>query len=258
MPFLRPMRARRAVWLRQFEERKQAMYRNFKTLCLGLFAAFAVSALVASAAQAASADFKSGAANAFVHIAQDPDEPFQKFSTPVGTLTCEEVTDTGNLAAQSAELTSESISYQKCHLTALKFPVTVDTNGCHLKFTAGATGGPGFSEGSLHIENCVEAKGITITVFNNADHKEEHRICTMHMFEQTVSPVNYYNRHTSGKREEVTIEANAVKIKASTTHSEISTLCSGITHEFEAQYTGRMTASTTVCGTPVDFTAIST
>jgi hypothetical protein len=234
------------------------MSRNLKALCLGPFAAFALSAI---AAMGAEADFKAGAANTVIHAVQDPDEPVQRLQTPIGTTTCEEVSGTAALAAQSPELTGEGIEFQKCHMTALKIPVTIDMNGCHFKFTAGTTtpGGPGFSSGSVHIEGCEEAKGITITVFNSmTEHNEAHRTCVMHWPEQTISPTIYQNRQTAGKKEEITIEANKAKVKTTTTQSTVGTLCSGATHEFEAEYTGRLTASGTVEGVPVDATLVST
>jgi hypothetical protein len=239
-------RAAPPAW--QLEERKQAMSRNLKALCLGLFAALAFSAFAASAAQAEKADFAAGEYPAEIHWTQDPDEPVQKFQSPVGTLTCEEVTGTATLAEQSQtltgkELTGKPIEYRKCHFSALKIPVTIDMNGCHFTFNAGTITVAGTSSGSVKIENCQEGKGITTTIFNNADHKEEHRTCTMHVLEQTISPVTYHNKQTVGKKEEVTIKTEAAKVKVTTTHSEVGTLCSAATHEFEFELTGRLTAS---------------
>jgi hypothetical protein len=251
----RPRRSGAAI---QGMKGSQSMKRNLKALCLGLFAAFALSAFAANSAMGAAADFKAGALNTVIHAVQDPDEPVQRFVTPIGTLTCEEVSGTATLAAQSPELTGKEIKYSKCHATALKIPVTVDVNGCHYKFTAG-TANAGGSVGSVHIENCLEGKGITITIFDSATiHTEPHNICTMHVAEQTVSPVNYFNRTTAGKNEEVTIEAKAAKVKTTTTHSENGSICTGATHEFEAEYTGRITASGTVNGVGTNATVVST
>jgi hypothetical protein len=241
------------------------MKRNLKALCLGLFAVFAFSAFAASAAQAEKADFAAGEYPAEVKTVQDPDEPVQKFVTPIGTLTCEEVEGTATLGEENqiltgTELTKKPIEYRKCHATALKIPTTVDVNGCHFTFNAGETTAPGTSKGSVKIENCVENKGITITIFNNADHKEEHRICTMHVSEQTVSPVTYHNKQTVGKKEEVTAKVEAAKVKTITTHSAIGTLCEKATHEFEAEYTGKLTASAIneISLEPINFTITGT
>jgi hypothetical protein len=238
------------------------MTRNLKVLGVAMAAVFAMSALAASAAYGAAADFKVAEEGKEVAgtLNTSAKSAFQTFTTSTGKITCATPGGTASLTGQSGEITAENLSFTNCHATALKLPATVDPNGCKFRFTAGTFNGalPG-SEGSVHLEGCEEGKGITVTIFSGSD-EPANLGCTIHVTEQTLNGISYVNgTNAATGKEDVTIKA-AVKgeIKALFTAGP-KNLCVNEHTETAGNYEGEVTVTATNNkGNAIDATVVST
>jgi hypothetical protein len=228
------------------------MIRNLKALGLLLVALLAMSALGGAVAQAAEdpADFAASEYPATVTTEADPNAPTQTFTTATGNITCQEVRGDATLAAQSNELTGTGVAetgpeFTNCHATALKFPTTVDTNGCHFTFTAGTAltepeGTFVDSTGSVRIHECDSATGVIVRIYGGAEHTEANLGCQIDVHEQELNGITYKNVETEGV-EEVTAEVNVQnQISAQFTPGPKG-LCKEETHT-GGSYTGKLTA----------------
>jgi long-subunit fatty acid transport protein len=125
------------------------MTRNFKALGLALVAAFAMSAVVASAASAA--EFHAEKAPVTLTGSQHAGEDV--FTTDAGTVSCEEATYTGSQATVTALTASATPKYSGCHAT-FGLNTTVDVNECKYIFNA--------NTGKVDI-SCPAGKVIAVT-----------------------------------------------------------------------------------------------
>lgn len=125
------------------------MTRNLKALGLALVAAFAMSAVVASAASAESAfKFKSNTANPILTATQHGSN-VDVFTTDAGTVSCNTANYVGSQAGTETNEIEVAPTYSGC--TAFGFiGVPIHTNGCKYRFTTGTKTGSDF-EGSVHI-----------------------------------------------------------------------------------------------------------
>lgn len=135
---------------------------NLKALGLALLAAFAMSAVAASAAHGTTAKFTAAEYPAVATGAQEgqptnSDNYFE--ATPNRKTECHVATYEATLAAASTELTVTP-HYTQCSSSILD--VTVDLNGCHFTFKTGAIHSTTEVTGTATV-NCAEGKEITIT-----------------------------------------------------------------------------------------------
>lgn len=169
------------------------MTRNLKILGVALAAAFATSAVMASAAMAEFPfEFHSEATTTTLtgkqHAGND------KFKTDGGTVECNNATYAGSQAGLTTKEASVTPTYSGC--TAFFFiNVPIDVNGCQYKFTTKTKVGTSF-EGTTHI--VCGAKPIEITATSK---------CTITVGSQTVGggTVTYTNVGT-GTTREITVD----------------------------------------------------
>ena len=219
------------------------MIRNLKALGLALVAVFAMSALVASAAQANFTVEGGGSAT----VKPVTTSEFQKFKTSLGTLKCSTVGGEGTFSNEASEITVHNISYTNCKNVLSVFPVTVDfPSGCHYTFT---TAEP-TTEAEVHL-TCGEGESITITIFPSGDEKhEEAPVCTYHIFGPQTFPIEYHN---VTHNEHMAVEVTANEAPVATSHD--GSLCG--TGSETAHYTGTFVAAGESGGKPVGVTVHS-
>jgi hypothetical protein len=215
------------------------MIRNFKALGLAVVAVLAMSAVVASAAQAV--EFKAGAYPATLTAKAESiaNGGSQKFVTTAGTVTCDTVTGTGTLSAQSPSITISN-TYTDSALEAegkkdtctgpLGSQPVIEMNECKYKFVA---------SGTVDII-CPEGKSIVV---NGGG------LCTVKMGGQTGLKATYTNI-VEGGVEAVTFSPAASTIKY--THSGLCGNGSGAT----GSYTGNVIITATNGGKPTNFTIV--
>jgi len=193
------------------------MIRNFKVLGLALVAAFAMSAVVASAA---SADFRSESDHTIITGTQGVPNTF---TVTAGTTHC----GTATFEGTSTETTSSSITitptYENCRITNFGVETvnaTVDMNGCHYLLT---------TTGQVHLE-CNTGLGSAVEVTAP--------LCVITVHPQTVSSVDYANIG-SGTTREVRVTATATGI----TYTQSATCPGGNNTYHNGTYNGTVTAT---------------
>jgi len=156
------------------------MIRNFKVLGLAFVAAFAMSAVAASAA---SADFRSEAEHTIITGTQGTTNTL---TLAAGTTHC----SIAEFEGTSTETTSSQITvtphYTGCKITNFGFETVIATaemNGCHFLFT---------TTGLVHLE-CNTGLGSAIQVTAP--------LCTITVHPQTISHVGFDNLSVGTTRE---------------------------------------------------------
>jgi len=204
------------------------MIRNLKALGLALIAVFAMSALMASAAQA-QGKFTVEAGTQELTGTQDDEEGqntatgLQVFETTSGKVQCDEVH--GQVLSgkfNETEVTAQNIHYQnngKVDQCSGPFSTSpkIEFNGCDYTFTVGETIGETGMEttsNQVHIK-CPVGKQITITA----------PFCQIHVPEQTIQMTaagDHVVFHTiTGTPDDVTVDAHVTGI-----HYQGTELCS--------------------------------
>jgi hypothetical protein len=234
------------------------MIRNLKALGLALVAVFAMSAVAATGASAATGEFQWEAGTTKIVGEADPTAPSQEFKITPGAITasftCDEVSgEATGLTGTSDEgkgVTAQNIVYSDTGTTpaveectgkvngiAVKTPVKF--NGCDYKFTADKTvgaAGAGLVEGTVHIV-CAGANVIEVKAAG----------CLVKVAPQTVGRITYTTKTTGDGLEHVTAHAE-VGLAAGNTHNDaIDYTTSGITcgvhNETDGTYEGKVTFS---------------
>jgi hypothetical protein len=214
------------------------MTRNLKAFGLVLVAAFAMSAVVTSAAQATAGKFTWGSTTQKITTVQDTGAGGnQIFTTTPGTVTCNEVTGSATIAkgtTESEEVLSNAITYSNSGSadtcpgpfgTQPKF----EMNGCNYRYTAGVTIGTSGMEttGTTHIV-CPAGKQI---VFNTTG-------CTIKVPAQTPTGGHViYRTITTTPQNHVTAEITLT----GTTYSDSGLLCGTHADETNGTFTGNVT-----------------
>jgi len=138
------------------------MTRYLKVLGLTLVAAFAMSAVVASAASAANFNFHSEGTSTVLTGTQHAGSDV--FKTDGGTVSCSSATYTGSQTGSTAESVEVTPTYSGC--TAFGFiNVPIHVNGCKYKFATSETK----YQGAVHIICAtkpieITSPGCTVTV----------------------------------------------------------------------------------------------
>ncbi len=200
------------------------MIRNFKALGLALIAVFAMSALVASAAQAAAGEFTAES------------YPVTLTGSQVGTNTltvgngarvvsCTTASATGTLAGTSTTLTLTP-SYSGCTSTGA-LPATVTVNGCDFSLTSNtvtATTGTGSATVA-----CPAGKEIIVDIYASAaKHAENVRACEYHIAAQGPLSAGEYHLEGAGSTREITA---TLAVKPATKNTVGSKLLCGLAAE---------------------------
>jgi hypothetical protein len=159
------------------------MTRNLKVLGLALMAAFALSAVGASTASAATELFHSEVEPTILEGAQIGAD---KITTTAGVLTCTSVVLKGTMTQKTVSDLTLHLELSGCTLSGAEFvSATVNTTGCNYTFTQ-----PNSKSGV--VDNVCEAgKNITATAFG----------CTITFSSQNNLAVSYKNTGTGTTRD---------------------------------------------------------
>jgi uncharacterized protein affecting Mg2+/Co2+ transport len=213
------------------------MIRNLKAFGLVLVAAFAMSAVMASASSAAGI-FTWGNTTQKITAVQDTGEGGKQiFTTTPGTVTCNEVTGSATIAkgtTESTEVLSSSITYNNSG-SADTCPgpfgtqPKIEMNGCNYRFTAGQTIGTSGKEttGTAHIV-CPAGQQIVINATG----------CTIKVPTQTPTGGHIiFKTIITTPQNHITIETTLSGI----TYSDSGLLCGTHADETNGTYTGNVT-----------------
>jgi hypothetical protein len=212
--------------------------RKLKTMGIALIAVFALTAVVASAAQASEFGWASGTTKI-----ERSANTVQKFNVPgIGSFECNEVVAfaTGLTGTGAASVTTDkgSLTYNDTTKGSDKCPAslgtaTIATNECQYVFTPGTSTGTGTSSGFVDIV-CPTGKSIEVNVSG---------LCLVKVGPQTgLGPVAYSTN--AGPPTSVTITPNVTNIAWSTAPKSLCGTHSGTT----ATYTGDVTVIGTNSG----------
>jgi len=225
------------------------MTRKLKAMGAALVAVLAISALVASAAQAQFTVEGGGSAT----VTMEASSTNQTLKAAFGSIKCKKLHGTGSFTSGANELTIENVEYTECSALAGLDPVTVDFNThCHYIFTSNTTSNPKKEE--VHL-SCSEGS-ITITFFPSGTPTphEEHAspICVFHIFAPETAtqtfPVTYDNVTLANGK--MGVEVTFSEVALNTTHE--GSLCGS--GEETMHYTGTSRVSGTSGGSPVGIT----
>jgi hypothetical protein len=196
------------------------MTRNLKVLGLALMAAFALAAVGASGASAATELFHSEVEPTILEGSQ---VGTHKFTTTAGNVTCSTAVFKGTAKLKTESDQTIHPEYSGCNLSGAEFvSATVSTTGCNYTFTQ-----PNSKAGVTDIV-CEVGKNITVTAFG----------CTITVGPQNNLAVSYKNTGTGAGRD-VDVNAEATNVVYSHT---------GFTCGTGSGTTGTYTGETTVKG----------
>jgi hypothetical protein len=176
------------------------MTRNLKVLGLALVASFALSAMVASAAQAESFWFTSEIASPTITGSQKA-AFFDKFKTDSGTVTCEKATYTGSATGTTSATITIIPKYEECEIAGV--PAKIDMNSCDYIFTQ-------------HTK--IETTKYTVTTTINCTGTNEIKVtitppggtvkCTINIPHQTIATGVTATNGTSGGKADITADVS--------------------------------------------------
>jgi hypothetical protein len=173
------------------------MTRNIKVLGLAIVAALALTAVMASAAQATTT-FTAGSSSGKIEAVQTTE---QVFTTTSGTVRCTGATQVGSFTTASFTSLTVTPSYSGCKAFGF-LSATVDTEGCTYTFTGNASG----STANVDI-NCPAGKEIHVTTSG----------CVLHVPAQTNVGHVGFKSNTSQNPDDVDAEATLTGIKYTAT-----------------------------------------
>lgn len=183
------------------------MTRKFKALGLSLVAVFAMSAVVASAAQAGHIGWESGATKLTAKALQ-----IQEFDTTAGTIKCNEISGEVDLSKYSnptETLETENLKYtnngsSNCESSVSGFEPTVEMNECDYRFHADETveNNPDAIEVTTDVV-CPTGKDITI----NGGF-----LCTVHVGSQSGLTTLTATTNTEVTPEDIVLEPDVTNI----------------------------------------------
>lgn len=203
------------------------MARNLKTLGLSLVAAFAMSALVVSAAQAA-LYFTVSATPA--GIVGEAFSETQEWTIAGLTIGCTKVSASATQKVLwDYEMRLEGIKYEECTETETNLPTTITMNGCRYKLTVEFEITKTSAEGTTHIYNCT--KPIEINVDNGG--------CLIKVIEQKVGKITYNDLTGGGGIHYISMPAAITKLWA----TYKGKLC-GNKEDYEPEFNGTFNGKT--------------
>lgn len=215
------------------------MHRNLKVLGLALVAVFAMTAVLASAAQA-QVKATVGASPAILtgEVIEHPTiGKSQTFTLSGGQkLSCEEVKATGTVLNGATSITA-SPTYSKCKavIGTETHLVTVTMNGCDYLFHGGVeVSGTTFKEVEVDLV-CPEGKEVEIHVYKSATTETE-ELCTYKVHSFVGNKGNETHNEGTGSTNDVTITTSAENVATTRTGSLLCGAASTV-----AKYTGSTT-----------------
>ena len=159
---------------------------KLSTLSIATVAALAMSAAVASAAQAAVFTVEGGGEATLTLVA----EGTQVFKAGFGKANCKEVSGEAALGGESSELTTENLSYTNCS-ASIGFPATVSVpSGCHSDYTAAPVTFSGV--GHRTCNSLITWIILLIYAFGDEEYSEE-PICTIYGQAPSTFEIVYHN-----------------------------------------------------------------
>lgn len=198
------------------------MIRNLKALGLAAMAVFAMSAVVAQAAQA-EALFHSDSSSSFLEGSQ---VTTNEFSVTTGIVKCTTATFTGTVAAATTSTVRVHPTYTGCKLAGQKAEVV--TTGCDYLFHATETDGS--AEAILATVDVVCEAGKEITVSKEG--------CTVTVGSQSLNGITINNTNPGATSEkDVDVTANVTGI----TYVETGATCAGSGLHHTGTYKGTVT-----------------
>jgi hypothetical protein len=221
----------------------QAMIRNLKVLGLALVAAFALSAVVASAA---SAHFTSSSDSATLTSTALNNQIFKTTGTlgENAEVSCTAVGVTGGpFGTDETELTVHPEYGGTCTVNIEGLGLLsaeIDTAGCNYVFTTTATN-------NIHIE-CETGKQIEVTAFILGKFR---KCLDVHAQTPTTALVDYHNgTNASTGKMDVEVESTVEGI----TYEKTGSCAFGVTEGNDAKYEGNATVTCHDVSGPVDCT----
>jgi hypothetical protein len=204
------------------------MIRSLKLLGVVVAAAFAMSAVAASGAQAFTQFTCTSEPTCIAKFSQDPTEPKQTFETHAGRLVCSEFSGHGMGTSGESEITIESPAYNECESEETELSASVNFGTCD--YVAFANG-----EVELNPSTCTVTitggGGCTTTVPGGQ------RFSSSGTAAPFNKPLTFTNVETGGIME-VTIHVHATGI-----HYSTSSNCPGGGGSFtNGTYIGKVTA----------------
>jgi hypothetical protein len=171
------------------------MTRNVKAFGLALVASLAMSAMVASAAQAESFWFTSEVASTTLTGSQKA-AFFDKFKTDSGTVTCEKITYTGSQTGTTASTITIIPKYEECEVGGVS--LIIDMNGCDYVFTQHTKVETTKYTVTTKIECPTTAGGVTDEIKITIVPPGGTRKCTINIPEQTIATGTTLTNGTNG------------------------------------------------------------
>jgi hypothetical protein len=208
------------------------MIRNLKALGLTAVAVFAMSAMVASAAQAAPAELKSDGSSVTLKAAWGNDA-FDAFNSNV---TCANGSLDSVVAVPSSTFTVTP-TYTNCKVGGV-LPATVNFTSCDYLFHLGETTKEHEAPATTDVKCTKAGDTIDITVFaSEAAHKENKPICHITVAEQLGLAGGKVNVDTgaTSTADDITISGTVAGIAAKQVRN--SALCPVGTEESAGKYT---------------------
>lgn len=160
------------------------MVRKLRALGLAVGALFAMSALVASAAQAETpAQFNATSYPSILTVEAKATQTFTAGTLPA--ITCEKVSGEATVSEETSTITGVNVEYTECEADLFGgTAATVNFNGCDYVFHAGTMEGTSTSTGSADLV-CPEGKEVVINASG---------LCTVRIPGQTeLGPITFHN-----------------------------------------------------------------
>jgi len=203
------------------------MTRKLKVLGLALVAVFAMSAVVASSAMAAT-EFESPESNATANttITIKKHQNIHTFTVNFGAVTCETSNFDGTRTGTKFPSIRVTAEYKECLFAGI--PAVVEMNGCEYIL---------YATGEVDIV-CAAGKEITVTATSAGVVK-----CIVHVPPQTALKNVTYTNVGAGATREITAHLEIASIKYSQTEGTGLGKCTTSDNQVNGTYTGTATAT---------------
>ncbi|MDX6622187.1 MAG: hypothetical protein QOE75_119 [Solirubrobacterales bacterium] len=211
------------------------MIRNLKALGVCAIAVLAMSAVVASAAQAAD-DIQAGSYPATIDGVQTNENVL---SNGIRSVTCAEATLTGTLSEKSKTVTINP-SYSACTGNG-STTATVTTTGC--SFVLDPTETVAGTNGTGTVDVVCSGSGITIDIWATGKKHSEAKLCRLVVPSQKgITGGTYHNREVGGKK---VIDLNFASSNVLVNRTEGTAVNCGAATKTEGTYNGALRGSAT-------------
>ena len=202
------------------------MTRNLKALGLALIAVFAMSALVASAAQAeftftgwettesnhVHTTYKSEQAAAFGDVF--------RVTTGKTALRCSTANGAGTSTTGDDATVTLSVTYSSnCSAAGIENVATVEPTSCHFRFHITGKHTEHEYTGDVHVLCTTPGDSIHVTIWTGTNHSGA-PTCEITIPEQTINGITYINKTTGGLKT-VEVKVNSTNVETNMTKGGI-------------------------------------